>query len=182
MGRGTRRGGSRQAAAGRDARQPTGEADGPQTAERRAAPQPAGDVHRPEAGASGAAGQATPEGARADVCMTEAGPSSADGQATPEGVRADVRMSEAGPSSEAGRATPEGVRADGAATPTRTDDTLHMHSVAGTAKRRQKRKARSTRGHDRVEAALASAVDRELAKRARDAPPSDGLADETEMT
>ena len=101
--------------------------------------------------------------------------------ATPQAA-ADVHMPEAGPSSEAGHATPEGARADSAATPTRTGDTLHMHSVAGTAKRRQKLKARSTRGHDRVEAALASAVDRELAKRARDAPPSDGLADETEMT
>ena len=45
-------------------------------------------------------------------------------------------MSEAGPSGEAGRATPEGARAD-AATPTRTGDTMHMHSVAGTAKRQR---------------------------------------------
>ena len=51
-----------QAAAESDARQPTGGADGPQTAEGApAAPQPAGDVHMSEAGASGGAGQATPE-------------------------------------------------------------------------------------------------------------------------
>ena len=40
---------------------------------------------------------------------------------------------QAGASSEAGDATPERVRAD-AATPTHTGDTLHMHSVAHTAK------------------------------------------------
>ena len=81
------------------------------------------DVHMPEAGPSSGAGHATPEGARADVRMTSE-------------ARADVRMSEAGPSSEAGHATPEGARAD-AATPTRTGDTMHMHSVAGTAKRQR---------------------------------------------
>ena len=82
-------------------------------------------------------GHTTSEGVRADVHMSEAGPSSAAGHATPEGARADVRMSEAGPSSEAGHATPEGARADGAATPTRTADTQHMHSVASTAKRQR---------------------------------------------
>ena len=81
-------------------------------------------------------GHSTSEGARADVHMSEAGPSSASGHTTPAGVCADVRMSEAGPSSEAGRATPEGARAD-AATPIRTGDTVHMHSVAGTAKRQR---------------------------------------------
>ena len=81
-------------------------------------------------------GHMTSEGARADVHMSEAGPSSAAGHTTPAGARADVSMSEAGPSSEAGHTTPEGERAD-AATPTRTADTLHMHSVASTAKRQR---------------------------------------------
>ena len=55
-------------------------------------------------------------------------------------------------------------RAD-AATPTRTGDTMHMHSVAATAKRRQKRTGQRKRGRDRAEAELASAVDRQPAKR-----------------
>ena len=81
-------------------------------------------------------GHMTSEGARADTHMSEAGPSSAAGHTTPAGARADVHMSEAGPSSEEGHATPEGARAD-AATPTHTADTMHMHSVAGTAKRQR---------------------------------------------
>ena len=101
-------------------------------------------------------GHMTSEGTRADVHMSEAGPSSAAGHTTPAGARADVHMSEAGPSSEEGHATPEGARAD-AATPTHTADTMHTHSVAGTAKRQRgrqlnpsarKRAAKRTRDAD----------------------------------
>ena len=47
----------------------------------------------------------------------------------------------------------EGERADGAATPTRTADTQHMHSVASTAKRqRGPRLKRSTPAAKRARA------------------------------
>ena len=46
-------------------------------------------------------------------------------------------MPEPGSGSAAGRATPERARVKGdATTPARTRDTLHMHGVADTAKRR----------------------------------------------
>ena len=69
-----------------------------------------------------------------------------------------------------------------AATPTRTGDTLHMHSVANTAKRRQKQKGQRKRGRDRADAELASAVDGQPVKRVLSAPPRDEPDDETEMT
>ena len=92
-------------------------------------------------------------------------------------------MSEAGPSSEAGHATPEGTRADAAATPTRTgDSTPQMHSVARTAKRRQKRKSARFRTTDATDAALAAAADEQDAKRARASPPRDQPDNDTEQT
>ena len=61
-------------------------------------------------------------------------------------------------SSEADHATPEGARAD-AATPTHTGDTMHMHSVASTAKRQRGRQ-------------LNPSARKRAAKRARDADDS----------
>ena len=137
-----------------------------------------GDPEQPEQADAGMA-----EGACADVHMSEAGPSSWAGHTTPAGERADVRTSEAGPSGEAGHATPAGARADAAATPTRTgDSTPHMHSVAGTAKRRQKQKGQRKRGRDRAEAELASVADGPPAKRVLSAPPRDQPDDDTELT
>ena len=86
----------------------------------------------------------------------------------------DVHMSEAGASSDAGHATPEGARADAAATPTRTSDTLHMHSVAGTTKRSQKRKGGHLRAQSAAEAALTVAIDEHATKSARAGPHRDG--------
>ena len=108
-------------------------------------------MHSPEAGASGAAGQATPEGARADV-----------------------RMSEAGPGSEAGRATPEGARADGATTPTRTGGTLHMHSVADTARRRVRgKRSGKKRQLEASSRAMAEEAEAAAGKHARTEPRPD---------
>ena len=57
-----------------------------------------------------------------------------------------------------------------------------LHSVASTAKRRQKRKGGHLRARSTADVALAAAVDEQLAKRAREAPPSDEPRDDTEMT
>ena len=133
------------AAADSDARQPTVEEDGSETA------------------VSATAGGAT-RGEGADA---------ADG-AAPH-TAADVHMAEAGSGSAAGRATPaEGARAD-AATSTRASDTLHMHSVADTARRRvrgsqKSGKKRQLEASSRALAEEAAAVE---AKRARAEPHPD---------
>ena len=89
-------------------------------------------------------------------------------------------MSEAGASSDAGHVTPEGARADAAATPTRTGDTLHMHSVASTAKRARGTRVRASRGKRQCAAAsvaagvaAASAVDELIARHTQTAPHTD---------
>ena len=91
-----------------------------------------------------------------------------------QGARADVRMSEAGPSSEAGCATPEGARAD-AATPIRTGDTMHMHSVADTARRRVRGSQKSSKKRQREAGSRALAEEAEAveAQRARAEPHPD---------
>ena len=119
-------------------------------------------------------GHMTSEGTRADVHMSEAGPSSAAGHTTPAGARADVSMSEAGPSGEAGRATPKGARADGATTPTRTGGTLHMHSVADTARRRVRgKRSGKKRQLEASSRAMAEEAEAAAGKHARTEPRPD---------
>ena len=87
-----------------------------------------------------------------------------------------MHISEAGPSSAAGQATPEGARAEGAATPTRTGDTLHTHSVAHTAKRRVRGSQQKSGKKRQLEAssrAMAEEAEAAAGKHARTEPRPD---------
>ena len=125
-------------------------------------------------------GSETAASATAGGATRGEGADAADG-AAPH-TAADVHMAEAGSSSAAGRATPQRTRAEDAVTPAHTRDTLHTRSVAGTAKRRQKRKSARFRTSSAADAALEAAVDEQSAKRARATSPSDKPHDDTEMT
>ena len=57
-----------------------------------------------------------------------------------------------------------------------------MHSVAGTAKRRQKRKGGHLRARGAADTALAAAIDERATKSARTGPSGDALDAQSEKT